>query len=264
MQGRPRASSTPSWIACRPSAFSTRPADRGTSSTSRSGCSRTWKKRFSSSRRHRGLTEFELKVGPHQLFGIEINPYAFDLAQMTVWIGFIQWQRDNGFPIEHEPDSCSRSTTSSSKDAILDLTDPENPTEPDGPRPISSSAIRRSWAARSYDAELGDDYVERLYSLCGVNGFGPRPTFVVTGSRRPAADRTGKCKRAGLLATQGIRGGANREYSEPDQANRRYFLRESDRTGFLTGRMSMSRWLASTTVRERSRRSIGSSVHDDQ
>ena len=53
--------------------------------------------------RHRGLKEFELKVGPNQLFGIEINPYAFDLAQMTVWIGFIQWQKDNGFPVEHEP-----------------------------------------------------------------------------------------------------------------------------------------------------------------
>ncbi len=50
--------------------------------------------------RHRGLNEFDLSVGPHQLFGIEINPYAFDLAQMTIWIGFIQWQRDNGIPID--------------------------------------------------------------------------------------------------------------------------------------------------------------------
>ena len=48
--------------------------------------------------RHKGLNEFALKVGPHQLLGIEMNPYAFDLAQMTVWIGFIQWQKDNGFP----------------------------------------------------------------------------------------------------------------------------------------------------------------------
>ncbi len=30
-------------------------------------------------------------VGPWQLYGIEINPYAFELAQMTVWIGYLQW-----------------------------------------------------------------------------------------------------------------------------------------------------------------------------
>ena len=82
--------------------------------------------------RHRGLKEFELKVGPNQLFGIEINPYAFDLAQMTVWIGFIQWQKDNGFPIEHEP-ILQALHNFELKDAILDLTDPENPAEPEWP-----------------------------------------------------------------------------------------------------------------------------------
>jgi type II restriction/modification system DNA methylase subunit YeeA len=82
--------------------------------------------------RHRGLKEFELKVGPHQLFGIEINPYAFDLAQMTVWIGFIQWQKDNGFPIEHEP-ILQALHNFEKKDAIIDLADPANPAEPEWP-----------------------------------------------------------------------------------------------------------------------------------
>ena len=30
------------------------------------------------------------RVGPWQLYGIEVNPYAFELAQMTVWIGYLQ------------------------------------------------------------------------------------------------------------------------------------------------------------------------------
>ncbi len=34
-----------------------------------------------------GLGGFLPLVGPWQLYGIEINPYAYDLAQMTVWIG---------------------------------------------------------------------------------------------------------------------------------------------------------------------------------
>ena len=36
-------------------------------------------------------------VGPRQLLGLEINAYAFDLAQMTIWIGYLQWQRSNGY-----------------------------------------------------------------------------------------------------------------------------------------------------------------------
>lgn len=32
-----------------------------------------------------------LGFGPWQLFGIEKDPYAHELAQMTVWIGYLQW-----------------------------------------------------------------------------------------------------------------------------------------------------------------------------
>ena len=113
--------------------------------------------------RHRGLKEFELKVGPNQLFGIEINPYAFDLAQMTVWIGFIQWQKDNGFPVEHEP-ILQALHNFEMKDAIIDLTDPANPIEPVWP-----------------DADfivgnppfLGDKKMRSELSVCPTSGFMP-------------------------------------------------------------------------------------------
>ena len=42
-------------------------------------------------------------VSPAQLHGIEINPYAYELAQTTIWIGYIQWLRDNGFGLPTEP-----------------------------------------------------------------------------------------------------------------------------------------------------------------
>ncbi len=44
-----------------------------------------------------------LMVGPRQLHGIEINPYAQELAQATIWIGYIQWWRENGFGLPAEP-----------------------------------------------------------------------------------------------------------------------------------------------------------------
>ena len=34
---------------------------------------------------------------PAQLHGIEINEYAHQLAQATIWIGYIQWLRENGY-----------------------------------------------------------------------------------------------------------------------------------------------------------------------
>ncbi len=108
--------------------------------------------------RHRGLAEFELKVGPHQLFGIEINPYAFDLAQMTVWIGFIQWQKDNGFSIEHEPILQSLDNFQL-KDAILDLTDPANPTEPTWPDTDFIVGNPPFLGGNRIRKELGDDCV---------------------------------------------------------------------------------------------------------
>ena len=38
-----------------------------------------------------------------QLAAIEINPYAFELAQVSVQIGFLQWRRDNGFDNDRSP-----------------------------------------------------------------------------------------------------------------------------------------------------------------
>jgi type II restriction/modification system DNA methylase subunit YeeA len=45
----------------------------------------------------RELPPIALSVGPEQLYGIEINAYAHELAQITVWIGYLQWRHENGF-----------------------------------------------------------------------------------------------------------------------------------------------------------------------
>lgn len=42
-------------------------------------------------------------VGPETLLGLEINPYAAELARVSVWIGEIQWMRRNGFNIGRQP-----------------------------------------------------------------------------------------------------------------------------------------------------------------
>ena len=47
--------------------------------------------------------KFKPQVNVQQLHAIEINAYAFELAQVAVQIGYLQWRRDNGFPNEREP-----------------------------------------------------------------------------------------------------------------------------------------------------------------
>ncbi|MEN8861065.1 class I SAM-dependent DNA methyltransferase, partial [Qipengyuania flava] len=41
--------------------------------------------------------------GPENVLGIEINPYAAELARISVWIGEIQWMRRNGFEAAKNP-----------------------------------------------------------------------------------------------------------------------------------------------------------------
>ena len=60
--------------------------------------------------------------------GLEINPYAAELARVSVWIGEIQWMRRNGFSESHDP-ILKPLDTIECRDAILT---PDN-TEPDWP-----------------------------------------------------------------------------------------------------------------------------------
>ena len=178
--------------------------------------------------------EFELKVGPHQLFGIEINPYAFDLAQMTVWIGFIQWQRDNGFPVEHEP-ILQPLHNFELKDAIIDLTDPANPTEPEWPEADFIVGNPPFLGGKKLRTELGDAYVDKMFSLWReyIHPEADLCCYWFEKARRQI--ELGKCHRAGLLATQGIRGGANQHTLNRIKATGDIFFAVSDRDWIIDG-----------------------------
>jgi hypothetical protein len=50
-----------------------------------------------------GLPRGFPRVGPECVLGIELNPYAAELARVSVWIGEIQWMRRNGFEAAKNP-----------------------------------------------------------------------------------------------------------------------------------------------------------------
>ena len=189
-----------------------------------------------------------------QLRAIEINPYAFELAQVTVQIGYLQWRRDNGFDNDRSPvlqnldgfqneDALlvphfrSKSKTlkeaqageHKGDDALKFYTEREWPkcdVIVSNPPFLGGKLIRR---------ELGDAYVDALFEnhrervapeadLC---------CYWFEKARQQVED--GKCKRAGLLATQGIRGGANREALKRIKDTGDIFFAESDRNWILAG-----------------------------
>jgi len=50
-----------------------------------------------------GLPREEPQVGPEVVLGLEVNPYAAELARVSVWIGHIQWARRHGYPPPSNP-----------------------------------------------------------------------------------------------------------------------------------------------------------------
>jgi type II restriction/modification system DNA methylase subunit YeeA len=181
-----------------------------------------------------GLHGFLPSVGPWQLYGIEINPYAHELAQMTVWIGYLQWIRANGYGSPEEP-VLRKMDNFKCMDAILDLSDPANPKEPEWPKvdfivgnpPFLGGGLLRN--------ALGDEYVENLFGAYGqrIPNFSDLCCYWFEMARHQI--ERGKCKRAGLLATQGIRGGANREVLRRIKETGEIFFAESDRPWILDG-----------------------------
>jgi len=182
----------------------------------------------------RELGNFLPLVGPWQFYGIEINPYAFELAQTTVWIGYLQWVTANGFGTESDP-ILRRIDNFRNMDAILDTTDPAHPREPDWPPADFIVGNPPFLGDKKMRGELGDEYVEALRKLYKgrVPGGADLVAYWFEKGRKQIEE--GKCKRAGFLATQGIRGGANRTVLKRIKETGSIFFAESDRDWILDG-----------------------------
>jgi hypothetical protein len=174
------------------------------------------------------------QVNPSQLHGLEINPYAQQLAQVVIWIGYLQWMHHNGFKMPDHPVLAPIESIRCT-DAILDLSDPEHPKEPEWPEAEFIVGNPPFLGGKLLRTNLGDDYVDAMFRLW--DGRVPREAdlccYWFEKARRQV--ETGKCRRTGLLATQGIRGGANRKVLEQIKTTGDIFFAESDRDWVLDG-----------------------------
>ena len=174
-------------------------------------------------------------VGPWQLRGIEINPYAFDLAQMTVWIGWLQWIRSNGFGFPPEPILRPLDRNFQCSDAILDLSDSSAPKEPDWPKADFIVGNPPFLGGKFLRRELGDEYVNQMFSVWGGRVPAEADLCCYWFEKARTHIAAGRCWRAGLLGTQGIRGGANREVLKKLQDSGGIFWAVSDKEWVLDG-----------------------------
>ena len=158
------------------------------------------------------------EIGPANVKGIEINPYAAELARVSVWIGEIQWMRRNGFSEAHDPILKPLDTIECS-DAILT---PDN-TEPDWPEADAVIGNPPFLGGKLLIANLGEDYVSRMFAT--YEGHVPAEADLVCYWFEKAGRQiaSGKANRAGLVATNSIRGGANRRALQAATENRRIF-----------------------------------------
>ncbi|HEY3969563.1 MAG TPA: DNA methyltransferase [Planctomycetaceae bacterium] len=181
----------------------------------------------------KGLTQLP-QVRPTQLAGIEINPYAQQLAQVVIWIGYIQWMHHNGFNPPRDP-VLDPIESIRCTDAILDLNDPTQPEEPEWPETDFIIGNPPFLGGKRLRTELGDSYVDAVFSA--YSGRVPREADLVAywfEKARDAIERH-RCRRSGLLATQSIRAGANRQLLERIKESGDIFMAWSDQPWILDG-----------------------------
>ena len=173
-------------------------------------------------------------VQPNQMLGLEINHYAAELARTALWIGYIQWHQANGFPYTQRPILMALNTIRQT-DAILDLSDPDNPEEPEWPRAEFIIGNPPFLGGKLLRTGLSDDYIDRLFKQ--YDGRVPAEADLVCYwfEKARAMVETDAVKRAGLLATQGIRGGANRTVLQRIRDTGDIFMAWSDHPWVLEG-----------------------------
>ena len=169
-------------------------------------------------------------VGPENVKGIEINAYAAELARVSMWIGEIQWMRRNGFNEARDPILKSLDNIEC-RDAIL----APDGGEPDWPKADAIIGNPPFLGGKRLIRELGEGYVSRMFAA--YEDRVPAEADLVTYWFVKTGEQMGmdKAVRAGLVATNSIRGGANRRALQTATAVRPIFDAWSDEPWVIDG-----------------------------
>lgn len=147
-----------------------------------------------------------IETGTQNVLGIETNEYAAELARVTVWIGDIQWSRRNGREFNRNPILNSLNTIEQ-RDALI------NPDGSEAQWPETDVIVGNPpfLGQRFQLKELEHFYIKRLRSCYEgrVSGNADLVCYWFDKARKQIEE--GQARAAGLVSTNSIRGGANRE-----------------------------------------------------
>tara|TARA_R110002072_G_scaffold286175_2_gene451196 strand:+ start:2864 stop:5938 length:3075 start_codon:yes stop_codon:yes gene_type:complete len=184
------------------------------------------------------------RVRPTQLLGIEINPYASELAQVAIWIGYLQWMRDNGFNAPKDP-ILEPIDTIENRDAILAWAD-ESGERISVWREGAKCLGQAEWPEADFIVgnppflggsliweSLGTEYRDELWKHFAIPNFSDLCCYwFAQGSIQL---KKHPLSRFGLLATQAIRGSTNRTILNEIVADSMIFDAWSDLNWILDG-----------------------------
>ena len=173
-------------------------------------------------------------VSPSQMAGIELDHYAAELARTALWIGYIQWHEMNGFRYRRDP-ILTPLDTIRRMDAILGYDSDSNVVEPEWPDAEFIVGNPPFLGSQMLRGNLGDSYVDALYNLYDGRVPGSADIVCYWFEKARAEIERDKCSRAGLLATQGIRGGTSRNALERIKQTGDIFMAYSDHPWVLEG-----------------------------
>lgn len=148
-------------------------------------------------------------IGPECVKGIELNPYAAELARVSVWVGEIQWMRRNGFDAARNPILRPLGTIEN-RDAVL-APDGSKADWPDADVVVGNPPFLGN---KRMISALGEDYTTDLRKAWkGVPGGVDLVVYWFAKSWEMMQE--GRLSRAGLVSTNSIRGGSNRDVLRP-------------------------------------------------
>jgi len=170
------------------------------------------------------------RVGPEAVLGIEVNPYAAELARVTIWIGELQWMLENGFAAAKNP-ILKPLDQIECRDAILN----DDGTEPTWPKADAIVGNPPFLGAKLMNRRLGPDYTARLRNayVPRLKGFSDLACYWFERSRTALLEE--RVQRVGLVATSSIRGGTNRPVLDAICAEDRIFDAWSEQPWVLDG-----------------------------
>ena len=197
-----------------------------------------------------GWDEMYPAVKPNQMLGLEINPYATELARTALWIGYIQWHQANGIHYRQTPILTPMDTIRQT-DAILSGGDTGNPQEtewPDAEFIIGNPPFLGGKLLRS---QLGGEYVDALFR--SYRGRVPAEADMVCYwfENARAMLEEGRTRRAGLLATRESGAAPTAACCSASRSPATYSWLGLTTLGFWTGRRFASPSWGLTTARSR-------------